>query len=196
MHTKWKFLSVFSWFFIKKVDAASAEMPIKTQNARNICLDIASALEQWKFVSRSLAQIMVMHAGEYIYHDDGLSRKIGKKHKINKWIYIQIINIISQEEQPRPANRPTLIHCENVQMICLNVQRPANCKSIKNQVLAVVMLLSGQIYHKYENHPHYGQKPKFRAGVCVCACVFFIAVSTRPLGMLTDNMVRLRQPLR
>lgn len=31
--------------------------------------------------------------------------------------------------------------------------------------------------------------------VCVCVC-FFIAVSTRPLAMLTDNMLRLRQPLR
>lgn len=85
------------------------------------------------------------------------------------------------------------------------------------------MLLSGQIYHKYKNHPHYGQLRKLHAAsaqlaiaalpfplthslslsfslsVClpgVCVCVFFIAVSTRPLAMLTDNMLRLRQPLR
>lgn len=43
------------------------------------------------------------------------------------------------------------------------VQIAEASKSKSSASSTVVMLLSGQIYHKYENHPHYGQLRKLHA---------------------------------
>lgn len=179
--------------FIKKLSLLppkAIEMPIKCKNLSSMVFGFGTMVIPTSNPRRKFSLISTNH-GEAcwrIYHGRNKTKNVLTKYmQASQIMSIIIRNRISVVRELGGWSWQTVIHCGNVQMIC---QQIATAFGPGRS-----FLLSGQIYHKYENHPHYGQERKIPppfctffsvVSFCVCVCIV-IAMSTRPLATLRDN---------